>query len=214
MRAGGRRIGLAAASLLLASVAAVAQTQPTVQGDWRIGASAGAYAPLSSIIVGSDSNDTRLGSSAVFGFEVQYLAGTSVAIYGSGMFSFPAIRLGSSIQPGVVGPSTQVTLAGGTAGIVLTTTGWMKGHFQPTLRLGGGFKWYGFDLTGAESHFSPTADLGLGFRGVGSGPIEVTAEVRYLLSAFDQSKLPIRGIVAQDQRQNDLALTIGIGIRP
>jgi hypothetical protein len=102
-------------------------------------------------------------------------------------------------------------LVGGTAGVVLSAS---KGHFQPTLRLGGGFKWYTFDLTGAEDVFSPTVEIGLGFRAVGYGPLEVTGEIRYLPSSFDQAKLPIRGITPQDQRQNDLMFTIGVGIRP
>jgi hypothetical protein len=54
----------------------------------------------------------------------------------------------------------------------------------------------------------------VGFRGVGAGPIEVSAEVRYLPSSFDQSRLPTRGIAPQDQRQNDLLFSIGFGIRP
>ena len=69
-----------------------------------------------------------------------------------------------------------------------------SGHFRPTLRLGGGFKWYMFDLAGAEDQFSPTVDIGLGFRAVGYGPLEVMAEIRYLPSSFDQAKLPTRGI--------------------
>jgi hypothetical protein len=85
---------------------------------------------------------------------------------------------------------------------------------QPTLRLGGGFKWYSFDLTGAENELRPTADIGLGLRGVGIGAIDVTVELRYLPSSFDQGKLPIRGISPQDQQQSDLYFSIGFGIRP
>ena len=66
----------------------------------------------------------------------------------------------------------------------------------------------------AESQLRPTADIGVGLRGIGVGRIDVTAEVRYLLSTFDQSKLPTRGIAPQNQRQNDLVLSIGFGIRP
>jgi hypothetical protein len=51
-------------------------------------------------------------------------------------------------------------------------------------------------------------------RGIGIGRIDVTAEVRYLMSSFDQAKLPIRGITPQDQRQNDFVFAIGFGIRP
>jgi hypothetical protein len=149
----------------------------------------------------------------LFSLDIQYLASNTVSIYANPTVTFPTITLGSSISPSAVGPSNQVILTGGTAGVVLSTN-WMGGHFQPTLRIGGGFKWYAFDITGAENQIRPTGDFGLGFRGVGSGPIEVMAEIRYLPSSFDQSKLPTRGITTQEQRQNDLALTIGIGIRP
>ena len=47
-----------------------------------------------------------------------------------------------------------------------------------------------------------------------SFPLELTGEIRYLPSSFDQAKLPLRGITPQDQRQNDLMFTIGVGIRP
>jgi hypothetical protein len=177
---------------------------------WRIGAAAGAFAPLSSVIVAPDGHDTRLLSAPAFGIEAAFQSTASISIYGSGLVSFPAIRLGSALQPEVIGPSTQVMVASGTAGVLLTTA---SGALRPTLRLGGGFKWYGFDLTGAESHVRPTAEVGIGFRGVGPGPLEVTAEARYLLSSFDQARLPIRGIAPQDQRQNDLMLTVGVGIR-
>ena len=208
-----RALGFVTGAILVGTIAS-AQTQPTSPGRWRFGASTGGYVPLSSVIVAADSHDTRLGAAPAFSIDVQYLASNSISIYGTGIFTFPTISLGSTIQPSVVGPSNQVMVTGGTAGVVLTTTSWLGGHFQPTLRIGGGVKWYAFDLTGAENQVRPTGDFGLGFRGVGSGPIEVTAEVRYLPSTFDQSKLPTRGITTQEQRQNDLAFTIGIGIRP
>jgi len=200
------------AGAMMAAAGVHAQAQPPAASRWRLGASTGGYVPLSSLIVATDFRDTQLGSAPLFSLDVQYLASKAVAIYANPMAAFPTITLGSSISPSAVGPSNQVIVAGGTAGVVLSTT-W-GAHFQPTLRLGGGFKWYAFDITGAENQMRPTGDFGLGFRGVGSGPIEVMAEVRYLPSSFDQSKLPTRGIAPQDQRQSDLALTIGIGIRP
>ena len=209
-----RTLTLATGTMAIAATTALAQAEPTAQGKWRIGAAAGVYAPRSAVIVAADSNDTRFGSAPMFSLDVQYVASKYVAIYGDGLVTFPTISLGSSIQPSVVGPSHQVMLIGGTAGVILSTTNWMNGHFQPTLRLGGGFKSYSFDLAGAESQLRPTVDLGLGFRGVGTGPVEVTAEFRYLISSFDQSKLPTRGITPQEQRQNVLSFTVGIAIRP
>jgi hypothetical protein len=207
-----RAVGLVAGALMAATVAS-AQVQQTA-GGWRIGASTGGYVPHSSLIRAADSNDTRLGPGPAFSLDLQYLASRFVSVYANGLLSFGTITLGSTIRPAVVGPSNQVMLTAGTAGLLLTANGWLGEHVQPTLRLGGGFKWYSFDLTDTRSQVRPTVDIGLGFRGVGSGPIEVTAEVRYLLSSFDQGKLPTRGITPQAQRQNDLVFAIGFGIRP
>jgi hypothetical protein len=38
--------------------------------------------------------------------------------------------------------------------------------------------------------------------------------VRYLPSAFDQGKLPLRGLAPQDQRQTDLLFTVGVTVKP
>lgn len=66
----------------------------------------------------------------------------------------------------------------------------------------------------AESQLRPTADIGLGLPGVGIGASDVTAGFRSLPSTLDQEKLPTRGVALQDQRQNDLLFSIGVGIRP
>jgi hypothetical protein len=114
----------------------------------------------------------------------------------------------------VAGTSDRVTLLVGTAGVVLAGRGWLGESLEPTLRLGGGLKAYTFALTDADRQIRPTADVGLGMRGLGMGAIDVSAEIRWLPSTFDQGKLPIRGIAAQDQRQTDLMFSVGIGIRP
>ena len=213
-----RRLLVLVAGATMAAPAAGAQApargaQRTGGSSWRVGASTGGYVPRSSVIISADGSNTRLSAGPSFSLDLQYLASRSVSVYANGTVTFSTITLGTSIRPSVIGPSNQVLLTGGTAGLLLTS-GWLGEHLQPTLRLGGGFKWYSFDLAGAQNQWRPTADIGLGFRGVGSGPIEVTAEVRYLPSSFDQSKLPIRGIVPQAQRQNDLLFGVGIGIRP
>jgi hypothetical protein len=208
-----RAVGLVLGAAILATTAQ-AQAQQADRSPWTLWASAGAWAPFSSLIKAADSFDTRLSAGPAFSLEARYLAADPVSVYASGILTFGTIRLGSSIRPDVVGPSDLVVVAGGTAGVVLSPSDWLGGHIQPTLRLGGGFKWYRFDLTGADSQLRPTADLGVGFRGVGAGPIEVSAEVRYLPSSFDQSRLPTRGIAPQDQRQSDLLFSIGFGIRP
>lgn len=211
IRAGRPALCLAAAATLIAT-AANAQTQAGAT-SWRLGASAGAYAPFSSLIRAADSRDTRLAAGPALALEPQYVVSPYAAVYASGIIAFGTVRLGSSIQPDVIGPSDQVVVAGGTAGVMLTGDGWLGVNVEPTLRLGGGFKWYRFDLADAENQVRPTADVGLGLRGLGVGGIEVTAEVRYLASSFDQGRLPTRGIAVQDQRQNDLFFAIGFGIR-
>lgn len=179
---------------------------------WRVTASTGAYAPRSALIIGADGKDTRLASGPSVSLDLQYIFSEHLAGYGNGTLGFSGITLGTAIRPTTTGPSDQVMVMGGTAGFVLSST--LGSKFQPTLRLGGGFKGYSFDLTDAENQWRPTGDIGVGFRGVGSGPIEMSAEVRYLPSSFDQGKLPIRGIVPQAQRQTDLVFSVGVSIRP
>jgi len=207
-----RALSLAGGALMAATVAS-AQVQQTT-GGWRIGASTGGYIPHSALIRAADSNDTRLGSGPAFSFDLQYLASSLISVYAGGILGFGTITLGSSIRPTVVGPSNHVMVTAGTAGVLLAPTGWLGSHLQPTFRIGGGFKWYAFDLAETRNQVRPTIDIGLGVRGVGSGPIEVTAEVRYMMSSFDQGKLPTRGIAPQSQRQNDLVFAVGFGIRP
>lgn len=208
-----RARSVVAAAMLMAAPPVSAQTPQPAESNWKLGASIGGYVPLSSLIMAADTRDTQLEAGPAFALDAQYLAGSAISIYLNGLAAFATIQLGSSIQPTVVGPSNQVMLLGGTAGLLLTATDWFD-NLQPTLRAGGGFKFYSFDITGADNQLRPTGDIGLGFRGVGIGSIEVTAEARYLFSSFDQSKLPIRGIAPQDQRQNDLMFAIGFGIRP
>ncbi|MGD8279240.1 MAG: hypothetical protein PVH00_14480 [Gemmatimonadota bacterium] len=210
---GMRRTLCVAACASTFAATASAQMPGAEPGRWRLGAATGAWAPFSSLIRAADSNDTRLAAGPAFALELQYVATDAIAGYVSGLLALPTVRLGSSIQPAVTGPSNQVLLFGGTAGVVLTAD-WLGSPIHPTLRLGGGFKAYHFDLSGADGQLRPTADVGIGFRGVGQGPLEVMAEIRYLPSAFDQGSLPTRGIAPQSQRQHDLLLSIGIAVHP
>ena len=198
-------------SALLLVEAANAQASESNQSAWRFTASAGGYVPFSSLIKAADTNDTRLAAGPAFSLEPQYVVNDNISVYGSALLAFPTIKLGSSIQPAATGPSNQVMLGSGTAGAMLTAG---AGRIRPTLRLGGGLKLYSFDLTGADGQVRPTVDVGVGFRGVGVGAIEGAFEFRYLLSSFDQGKLPTRGIAVQNQRQNDFVFSVGIGFRP
>ena len=174
-----RTLRLAGCALMVATVASAQVGQAT--GGWRIGASTGGYVPHSALIRAADSNDTRLGSGPAISFDLQYLASSLISVYAGGVVGFGTITLGSSIRPTVVGPSNHVMVSAGTVGLLLAPTGWLGSHIQPTFRLGGGFKWYAFDLAETRNQVRPTIDIGLGLRGVGTGPIEVTAEVRYLM---------------------------------
>jgi hypothetical protein len=208
----GLALGLAFLAQAPASPA-IAQAMPPSTSPWRIGASAGGWVPFAALIRAADAFDTRLEPGPAFALEPRYLVSDALSIYVNGTAAFSTIRLGSSIRPEIKGPSDLVVLAAGTAGLMLAGDGWLGENLQPTLRLGGGIKWYRFDMLESEGQVRPTADLGVGLRGVGSGPIEVTAEVRYLPSSFDQARLPTRGIAAQDQRQTDVVFSIGIAIR-
>lgn len=210
-----RALGLVAAVLIsIPAMTVDAQAQEAEQGSFRISAATGGFVPFSSLIRAADLHDTELVAGPAFSLEPQYEVVEGISTYLNGILAFPTIRTGSSIRPDVMGPSHQVMLLAGTAGIILSAPDWLGDHFQPTLRLGGGFKWYSFDLTDAENALRPTADIGLGFRGIGIGAVDVAAELRYLPSSFDQGDLPIRGISPQDQQQHDLYFSIGIGIRP
>jgi hypothetical protein len=191
--------------------AAHAQAPEASQSAWRFTASAGGYVPLSSVIKAADTNDTRLAAGPAFSLEPQYLVNDNISVYASALLAFPTIKLGSSIQPAATGPSNQVMLGSGTVGGMFTAG---AGRIRPTIRLGGGLKFYSFDLSGADDQVRPTVDVGLGVRGVGIGAIEGAFEFRYLLSSFDQGKLPTRGIAVQEQRQNDFVFSVGIGFRP
>lgn len=200
----------ALAAFILAAVVLPSFAAAQDSGEWRLGAAAGAFAPRSALIVAADGPDTRLGAGPAFSLDLQYLASNTISVFVAGTAAFATLATGTEISPAADGPSDQVTVLTATGGIVLGLSS--MGYLQPTLRLGGGLKGYSFDLEGADNQWRPTGDFGLGFR-AGNGPLEVGAEVRYLPSSFDQAKLPIRAIVAQEQRQTDLLLAVGVGVR-
>lgn len=205
-----QRPAACAAALLLAPVALSAQLQPPGSGT-RLGAAAGAWAPRDAAIAAAGGDDTRFTAGPAFGLEFQYDVADFAAIFVNGTTAFPTLRRGIDIQPAATG-SGETTVVAATGGVVFGLSG-LHPNILPTLRLGGGMKYYSFDLTGAESHVRPTGDVGIGFRGIGTGPIEVGADIRYLFSSFDQSRLPTRGITPQNQRQMDLLLSVGFAVR-
>jgi hypothetical protein len=212
-----RLLGCAAVSTTLVSAVGAQAPAPGAQrvGDatWRVTGAVGGFSPRSPLVAASaDARETSLTAGPSFSLEVQYVASSLLSIYANGTGAFSTISLGSAIQPIAQGPSLSATVMAGTAGLMLSPLN--SGYFRPTLRVGGGLKGYRFNLLSAENQFRPTADIGIGFRGVGTGPIEISAEMRYLPSTFDQGRLPIRGITPQAQRQTDLIFGIGVSIRP
>jgi hypothetical protein len=205
---------------LTSTVALLALTAPMLlaQGPAgsrpvRLTAISGGLAHGSALVVDpAGQNDTRLDPGVTFGLELQYGMFSFGSLYGGVAGSFSTLEHGANLGI-VAGPgSSSATVILGTAGLVLEASDWFA-NLRPMLRLGGGLKAYTFSALGASSTTAFTGDIGAGFRG-GAGAIEVSGEVRYLPSAFDQAKLPLRGLAPQDQRQNDLLFTIGVTVKP
>lgn len=212
---------LSAAALLLASAPALLGAQAgsrsgTLGPDpFRLTVMTGGFTPRSSVIVDArGGGDTRLGAAPAFGLDLQYQALGQASVYASGTVAFGTLHHGTNLGVTVRGTTSDAILVVGTAGLVVDVPeDWFGSVIRPIVRLGGGLKRYGFSTTGAESFITGTGDFGLGFR-AGTESVEVGAEMRYLPSTFDQSKLPTRGIVSQQQRQTDLLFGIGVTVRP
>ena len=182
-------------------------------GAMRLTAISGGVAHGSALVVDpAGTSDTRLSPGPAFGLELQFPGVLIGSLYLSGSASFSTLQHGANLGV-VAGPgSSSASMLMGTAGFVFTASSWFD-TFLPTLRVGAGLKSYMFEANGASSSTSLTGDIGLGFR-AGTGPIEIASEIRFLPSAFDQAKLPLRGLTPQDQQQNDLLFTIGVTVRP
>ena len=202
-------------SMLLGCLAAPAlQAQGSLEsGAMRITAISGGLAHGSALVVDpAGSSDTRLTAGPTFGLELQFPDFPLGSFFAGVAASFSSLEHGANLGVAAGPGSSGAAMILGTAGVVLEATDWFN-NLRPTLRLGGGVKSYMFDANGASSNTSLTGDFGVGFR-AGSGPIEILGEVRFLPSAFDQAKLPLRGLTPQDQQQNDLLFTVGVTVRP
>ena len=209
-----RQASLVAALVTAAPAVVAAQGGSVGESPLRVTAITGGLSHRSAVIADPlGAGDTRLGSGPVFGVELQYQAMSQASLYGGGAVSFSTLVHGTNLGVVARGSASDATLIIGTGGVVLAGPEDWFGAFRPTLRLGGGVKRYSFTTGGASSFVTGTGDFGLGFRS-GTGPIEISAEVRYLPSAFDQAKLPTRGIAPQSQQQNDLLFGIGVTVRP
>jgi hypothetical protein len=212
LRRGAMHLTLSAALTALAAPVLLAQGQ-SASRPVRLTAISGGLVHGSALVVDpAGQNDTRLDPGATFGLELQYGMFSSGSLYAGVAGSFSTLEHGANLGIVAGTGSSSVTIFLGTAGLVLEASDWFA-NVRPTLRLGGGIKAYSFTASGASSSTAFTGDIGAGFR-AGAGAIEVLTEVRYLPSAFDQAKLPLRGQSPQDQRQNDLLFTIGVTVKP
>jgi hypothetical protein len=198
---------------LLVAPELAAQGGTIESGAMRLTAISGGVAHGSALVVDpAGTSDTRLSPGPAFGLELQFPGVLIGALYVSGSASFSTLHHGANLGV-VAGPgSSSASVLMGTAGFVFAASDWFD-TLRPTFRLGAGLKSYMFETNGASSSTSLTGDFGLGFR-AGTGPIEIASEIRFLPSAFDQAKLPLRGLTPQDQQQNDLLFTIGVTVRP
>ncbi len=204
--------GLSAVVPLIGVPGVLPGQQGTIgDNQFRLSVMTGGLTSRSAIIVDAQgSGDTRLGAGPAFGVDLQYQLFSKGSLYGGGSVAFSTLHHGTNLGVIVRGATSDAIVYAGTAGLVLD---WMSGTFRPIVRLGGGLKGYSFSTDGAEGFITPAGDFGLGFR-AGTGAVELGAELRYLPSVFDQSKLPTRGIVAQDQQQNDFLFGISVTVRP
>jgi len=199
--------------LLTLAVPALTAQDASASRSTRLTAMSGALAHGSALVVDPvGSSDTRLSPGATFGLEIQQATFSFGSLFAGVAGSFSTLEHGANLGVAAGPGSSGATIILGTAGLVLEASDWFD-NLRPTLRVGGGLKAYRFTTTGASSSTAFTGDIGAGFRG-GTGPIEISAEVRYLPSTFDQGKLPLRGLSPQDQRQTDLLFTVGVTVKP
>jgi len=207
-----RVMRLSLSAVLLASLTTGLEAQASTGGSTRVTAISGALLHGSAVVVDPQGiSDTRLSAGPTFGIEVQQAMFSFGSIYAGVAGSFSTLEHGANLSVSAGPGSSGATVILGTAGLMMEAD-WFD-NLRPTLRLGGGVKAYSFTMNGASSAVSFTGDVGVGFRG-GSGILEVGGEIRFLPSTFDQGKIPLRGLVPQEQNQSDLLFSIGVTIRP
>ena len=207
-----RVMRLSLSTVMLLCMTRGLEAQASTGGSTRVTAISGALLHGSAVVVDPQGiSDTRLSAGPTFGIEVQQSMFSFGSIYAGVAGSFSTLEHGANLSVSAGPGASGATVILGTAGLMMEG-GWFD-NLRPTLRLGGGVKAYSFTMNGASSSLSFTGDVGVGFRG-GSGILEVGGEIRFLPSTFDQGKIPLRGLVPQDQGQNDLLFSIGVTIRP
>lgn len=212
---------LVSALALLAGLAAVATAQvlpgmpqpAPLETKLGLRAYVGAFAPVLPLVAAPADYiyaSVELESGSAVGFEFDYALGGSLRAYLG--IAHARSRVNHSSLMVIQGPfrdESPVGLFAPTLGLIIAPR--LGSHdVRPTLRLGGGVKFYDFDLVEVTGGVQdPTADLGVGLM-AGTHPVAFTAEARWLLSQFDPAYLPVRVIGAKKQLQDDLVFQLGL----
>jgi hypothetical protein len=108
--------------------------------------------------------------------------------------------------------NSQVNLTTPTIGVFWTPQpSWLFVH--PTIRVGGGVKFYDFQLREIPNGVQdPTAEIGFGIIRT-EGSMSFMAEARWMPSKFDPAFLPVPVITGDPQLQNDWVAQIGFRFR-
>lgn len=188
----------------------------TAQGALRISTSAGSLTPMLPLVSVNDGQhaDVELQSAPAVGVELGFAARSWLDIYGSLLYASPRLALSGAMETREAdGTSVRTNLLVPTAGVLLSPR-LGTAALRPTVRLGVGVKSYTFDLYDQDDRVGNfTGDLGLGVTS-GAGPVEMSAEARWLPSTFNARSLPIRAMGGTDQAQNDWTFQLGFRFRP
>jgi hypothetical protein len=220
-----RRVVAVVALLAGATVGASAQAPaasaaaPKAPGVSHLGLSTfvGTFTPILSLVSfknGTDP-DVRLDPASSLYGELTWALGHSLEIYGGA--SHVRTRVNHSSAMTFTGTDEQrmsyspVNITSPTLGVVFAPKpGWL--FVQPMLRLGGGVKFYDFQLREiANGVQDPMADVGLGIlKNDAASGMSFIAEARWMPSKFDPAFLPIVLISGQPKLQNDWIFQVGL----
>jgi len=208
---------------LLAGISTAGWTQaspPVENGStasrWGFATYVGTFAPILSLVAiqnGKDA-DVRLQSAPSIGAELTFAFNQIMSIYGGA--THVRSRVNHSTGMTLIGADER-SQADSPVGITSPSMGFLFSPqlgslaFRPTIRIGGGVKFYDFALREVKNGVQdPMADLGLGIVADGSGSVSFTAEARWTPSSFDPKFLPVPLIAGKQQLQNDWVFHLGL----
>jgi hypothetical protein len=183
----------------------------------------GTFAPVLSLMAfrnGVDP-DVRLDPASSFAAEITWALGGKFGLRGvyAGM-THVRTRVNHSSAMVFTGTDEQrmayspVNLTAPTLGVMFIPgqPGWL--FFRPTLRIGGGVKFYDFQMREiANGVQDPMLDLGFGMLKESSSTLSFMAEARWMPSKFDPKYLPVPLITGNAQLQNDWVLQLGFRLK-